>query len=220
MPHKGQTIDGGCRSPAGEAEIVRDLPRPTVSFRAVVAGAASLCAAYLVFARTGVGPQIGWAIVATSVIGVAALRTHERTTTRGASRQRAVKLLALAGEFCWSVGVAVLIVGLADIAFVLGYGLMVGGPRFFLWTDHVRAQELCPSGIIFGCLAALVVSGSGRWAFWSRRRFRERVFRGLAPVCIVFVLWGANFILEWRVCALAGYRTDSIPRSYSRDAVL
>jgi hypothetical protein len=91
---------------------------------------------------------------------------------------------------------AILIVGLADLAFVLAYGFLAGGPHFFLFSADPRSQDIRPEGLVAGTVAGLAVCYLSRQAFrrsppsWGRR------LRRLAPWMVVVLLLGAEVMRE------------------------
>ena len=108
----------------------------------VVASAAVVLAAYSAIDRETGNPLLGLVIVVACTAGVAGLRIAEAI-----DRQRAdgepVTISRKPTAILASCGVAILIVGLADLAFLLGYGFLAGVRR----SSHSRRRR----GIAISC---------------------------------------------------------------------
>jgi len=162
---------------------------------AVVACAAVAFGTYAAFARGTGDPLLGFVIVAGCTAGVAWLRAtevikkHRSDRKPVTARRRLVAILT-------SCGVAALIVGLADLAFILAYGFFAGGPQFFLFSDDPRSQVFLPEGLVAGSVAGLAVGYLSRRAFWRPVGVPGRFFRSLAPFSILFLLFEANVMWE------------------------
>ena len=94
-----------------------------------------------------------------------------------------------------SVAVAALIVGLADLSFLLAYGLLAGGMPLYSFPPAARHLYLVPAGVIAGGFAALAVCYLSPRAFWRSVPSRARIIRRLLPFAVVALLLGANLAL-------------------------
>jgi hypothetical protein len=160
-----------------------------------VACAAVVVATYLAFAGETGNPLLGLVIVAVCTAGVAGLRTAEGIARLGAD-EHPLTVRRLVTTLTTSIGVATLIVGLADLSFVLAYGLLAGGPQFFLFSADPRSQRILPEGLLAGVATGLSVCYLSRKAFWRFTVIQGQFFRWLAPLACVVLLLGANVLWE------------------------
>ena len=167
----------------------------TLGMMGVVACAAVAIATVLALANETGNPLLGMVIVVACVTGVAWLKAAD-AVRRHRADGNSVTGWQLSTIVLTSAAVATLIVGLADLAFVLGYGLLAGGPRFFLFSADPRSENFIPEGFIAGATLAIALCYLSRWAFWRSTVMRVRFFRGLAPLAVVFALFEANVIWE------------------------
>jgi hypothetical protein len=161
----------------------------------VVACAAVVVATCSAFASDRGNPLLGLVIVVVCTAGVAGLRTAE-----GIARLKAdghpQNVGGLVTTITTSIGVATLIVGLADLAFVLAYGLLAGGPQFFLFSADRRSQQIIPEGLIAGAVSGLAVCYLSRKAIWRSSAIQGQFLRLLAPLACVAFLLGAIVLWE------------------------
>jgi hypothetical protein len=162
---------------------------------AVTACSAVVLAPYLASESDTGNLPLGLILIVASTVGVAAIRTAEsihRHRTDGepmTARLRATTILQ-------SVGVAALIVGLADLAFLLGYTLLAGYAPLFSFPPDARHRCLVPAGVMAGGFAGLAVGYLSRRAFWSSAPNRDGMIRRLVPFAVVSLLLGANLTLR------------------------
>ncbi len=161
----------------------------------VVASAAVVLAAYSAIDRETGNPLLGLVIVVACTAGVAGLRIAEAI-----DRQRAdgepVTISRKPTAILASCGVAILIVGLADLAFLLGYGFLAGGAPLFSFSPTARHRYIVPDGLMAGAVAGLAVGYLSRWAFRQRIPSRGWIVRRLAPFAVVALLLGAVVTLK------------------------
>ena len=175
---------------------MRHLLNSTLGMTALVAFVAVVCVFFVALEREHGNPNVGLLLVVASVAGVALLRANEVITECRIAERCAGKRWPLARFLFTSLGVAMLIVGLADAAFISAYGLLAGGPKFFLISAGVSKTNICIPGLVAGCAAALVVCYLSRWAFWHPSRLGHQLLRGSASVSLVLLLCGSNGLCE------------------------
>lgn len=167
----------------------------TSGLMAVTACSAVVLAPYLASESDTGNLPLGLILIGASTAGVAAIRAagsiHRRPTDGEpmTARLRATIILQ-------SVGVAALIVGLADLAFLLGYAFLAGGAPLFLSPPAARHRYLVPEGVMAGGFAGLAVCYLSRRAFRSSAPNRYRMIRRLVPFAFVSLLLGANLTLR------------------------
>jgi hypothetical protein len=132
--------------------------------------------------------------VVASTAAVAATRTAKSINRRRKDRVPLTARLQ-ATIILESVAVAALIVGLADLSFLLAYGLLAGGMPLFSFPPAARQPYLVPAGVIAGGFAALAVCYLSRRAFWRSVPSRGLIIRRLVPFAVVALLLGANLAL-------------------------
>jgi multisubunit Na+/H+ antiporter MnhB subunit len=166
----------------------------TKSLAGLVAAAAISFATYLAFVREG-SPFLGLLILVASVSGVAWIRITqeiaEHRRERGSVTRRWLTCTVVT-----SLVASTLIVGLSDVAFLLAYGLLLGGPRFFLMSASAQAEDISPVGLIAGSVVGLAVCCLSRWAFRRSGMAGERLLRSLGPMTVVLLLFSANVLSE------------------------
>jgi hypothetical protein len=172
---------------------MRQVSNTTLGLMGVVASVAGGLATYSAVVSERGDRFLGLVIVLTCLAGVTALRTVEAITARrGHGEPWTVRWLSTA--ILSSCIVATLIVGLADLAFVLAYGLVAGGPAFFLFSSAVRHRSILLEGLVAGALAAIAVCYVSRRAFWRYTPIRGRSLPRLTPLAVVALLLGANLM--------------------------
>jgi hypothetical protein len=167
----------------------------TLGMMNFVACAAFGLAFFLATASERSNPFLGLVIVLACALGVAWIRAREAfTQVRAAGNPMTIRRIS-ATVFA-SCGTAFLIVGLADLAFLLAYGFLAGGPHFFLFSADPRYEDIELDGLVAGTAAGLAVCYLSRQAFrrsppsWGRR------LRRLAPWMVVLLLLGAEVTRE------------------------
>jgi hypothetical protein len=144
---------------------------------------------------------LGLIIIVACTVGIAAIRIAEsikrhRTDGEPATARFRVTIILE------SAGVAALIVGLADLSFLLAYALLAGGTPLFSFPPAARHCYLVPEGVIAGVFAALAVFYLSRKAFWRSVPKRGRIIRRMVPFVVVSLLLGANLTrrrIEYRL---------------------
>jgi hypothetical protein len=167
----------------------------TLGLMGVVACIAVVLATYLAFESEKGSPLLGLVIGVACTAGVTALRTAESSSQRRADGEP-VTFRRLSTTILKSCVVAILIVGLADLAFLLTYGLLAGGPRFFLFSADARVCRFIPEGCMAGTVAAVAVGYLTRRGFWRSTPIPGRFLYRLASLEIVVLLLGANVMWE------------------------
>jgi hypothetical protein len=167
----------------------------TLGLMGTVACTAVFLAGYLAYDSGKGSPLLGLVIVLAAVAGVTALRTAESNRQFAAAKQR-VTLRRRSTVMLKDCSIAILIVGLADSAFLSTYGLVVGGPRFFLMARNPRARDMIPEGLIAGALVAVVVCYLARRGFWHSTPARGRMFCRIASPTVVVLLWLLNMMWQ------------------------
>jgi len=138
---------------------------------------------------------LGLSIIVASAVGVAAIRTAE-SINRSRADGEPVTARLRATIILESGGVAALIVGLADLSFLLAYGFLAGGTPLFSFPPAARHRYLVPEGVMAGGFAGLAVCYLSRRAFWRSAPSRGRNIRWLVPFAVVSLLLGANLTLR------------------------
>jgi hypothetical protein len=144
---------------------------------------------YVAYESNAGSASVGLAIVLASTAAVAALFAAESNAQNRADGQN-LSGFRRSTIILGSCGLAILVVGLADSAFVATYALIVGGPRFFPFTAAVRARHFLPEGLVGGTAVAVAVCYLSRRGFSRstsvRARFRCRL--GLLAVAILLAI--------------------------------
>jgi hypothetical protein len=167
----------------------------TLGLMGVVACAAVVLATLSAFDSDGGNPLLGLVFVVACTAGVARLRMAEAATRLRANGEL-VTVRRISTTVLKSCVVAILIVGLADFAFLLTYGLFVGGPDFFLFSNDRWTREITTQGLTAGALAGLAVCYLARRGFWGSAPVRGRFLRRLAPLVVVVLLLAANMMRQ------------------------
>ncbi len=161
----------------------------TPGLMAVTACSAVVLVPYLASGEAdGSSLPLGLVLIGASTAGVAAIRAVESIHRR---RRDGEPMTARFGAtiILESVGVATLIVGLADLAFLLGYAFLAGGAPLFWFAPMARDEYLVPGGVMAGGFAGLAVARlcAGRsgvppaahvdsWGLTHAIPFRARMF--------------------------------------------
>jgi hypothetical protein len=167
----------------------------TSGLMGVVAGAAIVVATYSAFENEEGNPLLGLLTVLACTAGVAGLRSADAIKGLRASGEPAT-VRRISTTILKSCVVAALIVGLADLAFLLTYGFVAGGPRFFLFSTDRPPRDLIPEGLIAGGVMGLAVCYLSRRGFWGSTPVRGRLRSRLAPLAVVVLLLGANVMRQ------------------------
>jgi hypothetical protein len=180
--------------------IMRPRLNTTLGLLGIVTCIAVLLATYSAFESERGNPFLGLVVIVSSTAGVAAIRAAESVNRRRAEGAT-VTARTLSTTILKSGGVAAMIIGLANLAFLLAYGLLAGGTPLFSFPPAERHRYIVSEGLVAGTFAGLAVSYLSRRAFWRSIPSRGRLFRRLAPFVVVALLLGANLLwkrIEYR----------------------
>jgi hypothetical protein len=150
---------------------------------------------YVAYETDTGSPTVGLAMVVASTAAVAAIITPSLNSQCRADAQT-VPVVRLLMTILRSCGLAVLIVGLADSAFVLTYALIVGSRQFFPFSAEVRARQILPEGLIAGTVVAVAVCYLARRGFSRSTPIRRRLVCRLASLAAVVLLLGSNVMSQ------------------------
>jgi hypothetical protein len=98
---------------------------------------------YIAYESDTGSARVGLTIVLASTAAVTAVFAAESNVQNRADGQK-VSGFRRSTIILRSCGLAILVVGLADSAFVATYALIVGGPRFLPFSAEVRARHILP----------------------------------------------------------------------------
>jgi hypothetical protein len=185
-----------CRdSRSAKVDAMRVRLNTLLGLMGAVACIAVALAGYVAYESDTGSPTVGLAIVVASTAAVAAIITAASNSQRRADAQT-VPVVRLLMTILKSCGLAVLIVGLADSAFVLTYALIVGGRQFFPFSAEVRARQILPEGLIAGTVVAVAVCYLARRGFSRSTPIRRRLLCRLASLAAVVLLLGSNVMSQ------------------------
>jgi hypothetical protein len=142
---------------------------------------------YVAYESNTGSASVGLAIVLASTAAVAALFAAESNAQNWADGQN-LSGFRRSTIILGSCGLAILVVGLADSAFVATYALIVGGPRFFPFTAAVRARHFLPEGLVGGTAVAVAVSYFSRRGFSRSTSVRASLLCRLGLLAVAILL--------------------------------
>jgi hypothetical protein len=159
----------------------------TMGLMGIVACVSVVIYAYIAV-ESDTGSVTAGATIVLACIGAVAVRLTEESNARSLAYGRNVSVAGMSTAFLKPCSLAILIVGLADGAFICTYAFVVGGPPFFLFSADVRARTILPEGMLAGTVVALVVCYLARRGFSGSTPGRTRLICRLCLLAIVAVL--------------------------------
>jgi hypothetical protein len=152
-----------------------------------VACIAVALAGYMAYESDNGSASVGLAIVLASTATVAAVFAAESNAQNQVDGQK-VSGFRRSTIILGSCGLAILVVGLANSAFVATYALIVGGPPFLPFSAEVRARHILPEGLVGGTAVAVAVSYLSRRGFSRSTSVRARLLCRLGLLAVAILL--------------------------------
>jgi hypothetical protein len=165
----------------------------TPGLMGAVACIAVALAGYMAYESDTGSARVGLTIVLASTAAVTAVFAAESNAQNRADGQK-VSGFRRSTIILRSCGLAILVVGLADSAFVATYALIVGGPPFVPFSAEVRARHILPEGLVGGTAVAVAVSYLSRRGFSRSTSVRARLLCRLGLLAVAILLLVMNLI--------------------------